>query len=148
MLKSTQIPGLALLMLLAAPATAEVTAGELQRQVRETEQAFARTMSDRDFPAFVSFLSQETVFFSGERVLRGSESVAEAWKPYFESDQAPFSWQPASVEVLDSGSLALSTGPILDPQGQCVGTFTSIWRLENDGAWKIVFDKGNRDCPE
>jgi hypothetical protein len=26
------------------------------------------------------------------------------------------------------------------------GTFTSIWRLGDDGIWKIIFDKGNQAC--
>ena len=54
------------------------------------------------------------------------------------------------VEVLDSGTLALSTGPVHDPQGKLVATFTSIWRLEAPGTWKIIFDTGNEvcDCPK
>jgi len=121
---------------------------QLQQQVRETEQAFAQTMAERDFEAFVSFLSPEAIFFSGDAALRGSEAVATAWKPYFEQADAPFSWEPGTVEVLDSGSLALSSGPVQDPAGKCVGSYTSIWRLEESGQWKIVFDKGSRDCPE
>ena len=137
-------------MLLLAPFTtaAEVTENDLQRQVRATEQAFAQTMADRDFDAFVSYLSPETIFFSGEHVLRGRDAVAEAWKPYFEQAQAPFSWRPLAVEVLDSGELALSSGPVLDPGGECIGTFTSVWRLEAGGDWKIIFDKGSSDCPQ
>lgn len=32
----------------------------------------------------------------------------------------------------------------LDPEGNRIGTFNSIWRLNADGVWKIVFDRG---CP-
>ena len=148
MLKTARILFFAGLAAATAIAQADLGDTELQRQVRETERAFAQTMADRDFDAFVSYLAAEAIFFAGERALRGSNAVAEAWKPYFEPEQAPFSWYPATVEVLESGSLALSSGPVSDPDGQCVGTFTSIWRLEADGAWKIVFDKGSRDCPQ
>lgn len=48
--------------------------------------------------------------------------------------------------VLDSGTLALSTGPVRDPKGKLVATYTSIWRLEAPGTWRIVFDKGNDAC--
>ena len=148
MFRSAQALLLAILFLAPLIAAAGEAENELQHQVRATEQAFARTMADRDFDAFVSYLSPETIFFSGEQVLRGRDAVAEAWKPYFEQVQAPFSWRPLAVEVLDSGELALSTGPVLDPGGKCVGTFTSIWRLEGEGDWKIIFDKGSRDCPQ
>ena len=116
----------------------------LQDQVRATERAFAKTMADRDHEAFTSFLSEETIFFSGSTPIRGKEAVAAAWEPYFEGPQAPFSWEPEGVQVLDSGTLAISFGPVKDPEGSTVGTFNSIWRLEADGQWRIIFDKG---CP-
>jgi hypothetical protein len=50
------------------------------------------------------------------------------------------------VEVLGSGTLALSTGPVRDPSGKLIGTFTSIWRQDAPGVWRIVFDKGNPVC--
>ncbi len=116
----------------------------LRDEVFATERAFTKTMADRDHAAFASFLAAETVFFSGEKALRGAEAVAAHWKKYYDGKDAPFSWEPAQVEVLDSGTLALSTGPVRDPDGKVSGTFTSIWRREGPGKWKIVFDKG---CP-
>lgn len=115
-----------------------------QARVRATEQAFAQTMADRDHEAFTSFLSEETIFFSGPTPIRGKEAVAAAWRPYFEGPQAPFSWAPEGVHVLESGTLAISFGPVKNPEGKVVGTFNSIWRLEADGEWRIIFDKG---CP-
>ncbi len=57
---------------------------------------------------------------------------------------APFSWQPEVVEVLASGTLALSSGPVWDPTAKRIGTFNSVWRREPGGQWRVVFDKG---CP-
>lgn len=116
----------------------------LSRTVEDTERAFAATMARRDHAAFVSFLSEEAVFFSNSGPLRGRQAVADAWKPYYEKAEPPFSWAPERVEVLDSGTLALSTGAVRDPAGKPIGTFTSVWRLEAPGTWRIVFDKG---CP-
>ncbi len=122
---------------------------ELQQQVVDTEQAFAKTMADRDFNAFMSFLSAEAIFFSGETPLRGKQQVADRWKAYYEHEAAPFSWEPEQVVILESGSLALSTGPVRDPEGKLIATFTSIWQRGPDGNWRIIFDKGNEvcDCP-
>ena len=130
-------------------ATAAPTAspGDLRREVLETERAFAKTMADRDHAAFVSFLAEEAVFFSGETPLRGAAAVGAHWKRFYDGP-APFSWEPAQVEVLDSGTLALSTGPVRDPEGKPLGTFTSIWRREGPGKWRIVFDKGDPACPK
>ena len=119
---------------------------ELQQQVMEAERAFAQTMADRDFEAFKSFLSNDAVFFSGSTPLRGNQQVANTWKAYYEPEDAPFSWEPEQVVVLESGLLALSTGPVRDPQGNLVATFNSIWQLDPGGEWRIVFDKGNVVC--
>ena len=129
-----------------AAVTPRPTTADLQRQVADTERAFAKTMADRDYAAFASFLADETIFFAGARALRGKKQVVDAWKPFYEEPKAPFSWQPEVVEVLDSGTLALSTGPVRDPQGKVFATFYSIWRLEAPGTWRIIFDKGNTVC--
>jgi ketosteroid isomerase-like protein len=124
----------------------EPGAPPLAQQVEDTERAFARTMADRDHEAFTSFLDDETIFFNGETPLRGKQQVADAWQPFFEEPEAPFSWEPQTVVVLDSGTLALSSGPVYDPAGKQVATFNSIWRREPNGRWRIVFDKGSNAC--
>lgn len=129
----------------AAPAP--VDRAILERQVADTERAFAKTMADRDLAAFSSFLSEETVFFSGPEPLRGKQAVTAWWKRFYEKPEAPFSWKPDRVQAINSGTLALSTGPVFDPAGKCIGSFTSIWRQEAPGVWRILFDKGGA-CPE
>ena len=119
---------------------------DLQQQVANAERALARTMADRDLAAFASFLSDETVFFSGPKPLHGKPQVTEWWKRYYAKPDAPFSWEPEQVEVLDSGTLALSSGPVRDAKGNLIGTFTSIWRLEAPGVWRVIFDKGSDAC--
>ena len=133
----------ATILLLAVGARAETNA-DLKEQVRQTEIAFAKTLADRNPEAFASFLAGEAVFMSGARVTRSAKEVAERWKPFFEGAQAPFSWAPETVEVLDSGTLAMSSGPVRDATGKRTGTYNSVWRRETDGKWKIVLDNG---CP-
>ena len=114
--------------------------------VEETERAFADTMAQRDFEKFKSFLSEEAVFFSRETALRGKQQIADAWEAYFKEPQAPFSWEPKSVEVLESGTLAWSTGPVYDSEGKVIATFNSVWQLDASHQWHIIFDKGNAVC--
>ena len=119
---------------------------DLRKQVAEAERAFARTMAERNFAAFTSFLSEEAIFYAGQKPMRGKQVVAADWKRFYENPQAPFSWEPREVEVLDSGTLAISSGPVRDPSGKVFATFTSIWRLEAPGVWRVVFDKGSEAC--
>jgi ketosteroid isomerase-like protein len=118
----------------------------LAAKVRAREVAFAKTMADRDHAAFTTFVAEEALFMGRDKALRGREAVAQGWKPYFEGEKAPFSWAPERVEVVDSGTLALSTGPVFDPEGKRTGTYSSTWRLEKDGEWRIVLDSGCPPC--
>jgi ketosteroid isomerase-like protein len=118
----------------------------LQQQVAATERAFAKTMADRDLTAFAHFISKEAVFVSGAKTLRGRQQVIDGWRKLYEGPSAPFSWEPQTVEVLDSGRLALSSGPVHDAAGKLIGRFTSIWRLEAPNTWHIVFDSGCEVC--
>lgn len=122
---------------------------DLARQVREAERAFARSMATRDFQAFGELVADEALFFGGRGVQRGKAAVLAGWKPFFDGPNAPFSWEPETVEVLESGTLGLSSGPVKDPSGKQTGVFNSIWRQEASGRWKVVFDKGCQvcDCP-
>ncbi len=132
----------------AAPTRTDSSADReaLRQQVFATERAFARTMATRDLPAFTGFLSEEAIFFSGSGPLRGKAQIAAGWSRFFEKKDAPFSWEPAQVEVLDSSGLALSTGPVFDPAGKRIGTFTSVWRQEAPATWRIILDKGEDAC--
>ena len=116
---------------------------DLAAQVRATEIAFAKTLADRDPKAFTAMIAPDVIWLA-DKPLHGPAEVLASWKGYFEGPTAPFSWQPEIVEVQTGGKLALSTGPVLDPSGKRIGTYTSIWRHEADGRWKIVFDRG---CP-
>lgn len=145
----TLFPMLALLPLLAhaappAPAEIERRGGE----VRATELAFAKTLTDRDLAAFERFVAPDAVFLDGKQAARGAAAVIESWRELFKGPAAPFSWAPEQVEVLPSGQLAISTGPVLNGKGERTGTFYSVWRRERAGHWRIVLDHGCAQCKE
>ncbi len=137
----------AVVFLLAAVALASVTpssakAPSLREQVWAAEMAFARAMAERDLGRFGEFISDEAIFFADTTALTGKAKVIEAWTAFFKEPAAPFSWEPDQVEVLSSGKLALSTGPVRDPAGNVIARFNTIWRLEAGNVWRVVFDKG------
>jgi len=113
----------------------------LTEQLAATELAFAKTMADRDHASFMSFIAEEAVFLMGGKPLRGKAAVADYWKRFYAEPKAPFSWKPDHVQVLDSGALGYSTGPVLDAEGKQFARFYSTWRRE-DAGWRIVFDDG------
>ena len=128
-----------------APLHAAESLAELTEQVRATEIAFAKTLADRDVKKFESMIAPDVIWLA-DKPLRGPAEVLTRWRKYFDGPTAPFSWAPETVEVQAGGTLALSTGPVMDPAGKRVATYTSIWRREVSGEWKIIFDRGCPDC--
>jgi ketosteroid isomerase-like protein len=134
--------------LLATPFHADSAAPESpQDQVFAAERAFAKSMADRDLPAFSRSIADEAIFFTRAAPLHGKPEVVASWSRFFEGPQAPLSWEPDRVEVLPSGTLALSTGLVRDSDGKVIGRFNSVWRQEAPGVWRVVFDKGSPPEP-
>ncbi len=136
-----------ILVLLTVSINAAAAPKSTNEQVLEAEQSFAKAMSDRDLAQFSNLVSDEAVFFDGTTPLKGKKQVLAVWSAYFLQPRPPFSWQPDQVVVLESGTLALSTGPVSDPSGKVIARFNSVWRLESPGVWRIVFDKGSPPSP-
>jgi ketosteroid isomerase-like protein len=138
--------GMLVLIVFAAPVLSQRGGGSPVDQVRAAETAFAKSMADRNPAAFAALIADEAVFFGGKGVNRGKAAVVADWKRFFDGAAAPFSWSPVEVEVLSSGNLGFTSGPVLDPKGNRIGTFNSVWQRQQDGSWKIVFDKGCPPC--
>src|SRR5690242_13395804 len=106
------------MLLLTVVSLAAQTNDDLKAQVRRTETAFARTLAYRDLAAFQKFLAKDAIFMSNVQATRGPAAVVERWKRFFDGARAPFSWEPEFVEVTESGTLAMSSGPVRDPAGK------------------------------
>ena len=125
----------------------KVDIAQLQQQVTDAERAFARSMAERNLADFGKHVADDALFYSGPTPpLRGKQAVLDHWKRFYEKPQAPFSWEPDKVDVLDNGTLAHSSGPVKDASGKVVSRFNSVWRQEAPGVWRVVFDRGEPVC--
>lgn len=119
---------------------------QLIQEVTAREIAFAKTMADRDYIAFETFIADDAVFLNDGRPLRGKQSIVDHWRRFYTDPTAPFAWKPDLVEVSGTGGLAESIGPVSEPGGNIVARFYSTWRREPSGEWRIVFDNGYDVC--
>ena len=127
---------------------------DLVNDVRCREISFSQSAEQRDLSAFRSHIDADARFVAAT-VRRGVDSIAEGWAVFFAPDGPSIKWRPQVVEVLENGTLALSRGPYRvvakDAEGNTVqswGTFNSIWRLHDDGEWRVVFDAGSPAASE
>jgi ketosteroid isomerase-like protein len=133
-----------LLLLLVSVALADAV-----DDVRCNEIRFSQSVENQNLESFRSFIDADARFVGGE-VSRGPDEVVAAWGTFFVADGPKIVWRPQIVEVLHDGSLALSRGvyrmTVTSETGKRTdhwGTFNSIWRRQDDGGWKIVFDAGS-----
>ncbi len=137
------------LLFLAILLTAEPAIGSHEADVRCREIAFSQAAEARDADAFRSFIDADARFVASD-VRRGVDEITAAWAPFFAADGPAIRWRPSVVEVLENGRLALSRGPYRviakNAEGETAeywGTFNSVWRLNDDGIWRVVFDAGS-----
>ena len=138
---------LATLLLLLALATSALA--DLEQDVRCREVGFSQSVEKQDRELFASFIDPDARFVSNE-VDRRPEAITEAWAVFFSGGLPSIKWRPQIIEVLASGDLALSRGPYRivdeDEKGEtreAWGTYNSVWRLNDQGEWLIVFDAGS-----
>jgi len=117
-------------------------------EVRCREIGFSVAAEHRDATAFAGFIDDDARFV-GASAVRGPAAITEAWQVFFDENGPAIKWRPQFVEVLEDGKLALTRGPYrlitTDENGvktERWGTFNSVWRLQPDGGWKVVFDAG------
>jgi len=110
-------------------------------EVKADEIAFAQTMADRRLDRFAEFVADDAVF-NGRGPQIGRAAVVQAWKRLFDAPQAPFSWAPDAIAPTADGRHAISTGLVRDPAGKVTGRFTSLWRKDADGHWRVAADQG------
>jgi ketosteroid isomerase-like protein len=142
----TALSVLALVLPARLPAQTAPAMSAVQHQVFAAESAFAASFARRDTAAFAALLAPDAIFFGGASPMRGKAAVAEGWRRLLTDPTPPFSWHPEVVEVVATGDLAFSSGPVLDPAGKRIATFNSVWRRQADGRWLVVFDKGSPVC--
>lgn len=120
-----------------------------EHEVRCAEINFSKSAELRDQDQFIAAIDADARFVAAS-VLHGPEEIARAWAPFFEEGGPSIKWRPRFVEVLESGDLALSRGPYrietsADDGSRTVawGTFNSVWRRNEQGQWRVVFDAGS-----
>jgi ketosteroid isomerase-like protein len=138
-------------LILAGLSTASANVAD---EVRCREIGFSLAAERQDLGAFSRFIDADARFV-GAAVLRGVDDITAAWAVFFQDDGPVIRWRPRFVEVLEDGKLALSRGPYRtrarNADGTIVeqwGTFNSIWRLNADGEWRVVFDAGSPAATE
>jgi ketosteroid isomerase-like protein len=117
------------------------------------DREFDAATAEKKFDGFSSFLADNVSTLRADQpVLRGKVAMQRVWKPLIENQSISLRWQPIRADISKSRDLGYTVGSYTitqtDEKGSAIvgtGKYLTIWRLQNDGSWKVEFDTGVPD---
>jgi ketosteroid isomerase-like protein len=129
-----------------AAASSKVTADTL----KQLEADFMKAAAEHGSEGYMSFYAEDGVEVpNGADILAGKANIAKTMSFLDEKDNH-LTWTPVGADIAASGDLGYTYGnyefQTKDESGKPVvdhGHYTSIWKKQKDGSWKVVLDMGN-----
>ena len=149
-------PLFASILLLSLPASISaqqpdrVTVPAREKEIRTLESAMMAAAADKGAAGYMSFYAEDAVELpNGAQMILGKESIGKTMI-FLDDKNNRLTWSPVHVDVSASGDLAYSFGNYefssVGKDGKPSvehGKYTTIWKKQKDGKWKVVLDMGN-----
>ena len=135
------------LCLSAASSSTKQKTAKGEALLRQLEAEFAADVAQHGHDAFVSHFAEEGVEVVDGGGFNNKDAMRKqsAWP-----DGTTLTWTPIKAEMASSGDLGYTYGNYIytakNKEGKTVtsyGKYTSIWKKQKDGQWKVVVDVGN-----
>lgn len=129
-----------------------VNSGEATLVLLQTDRTFSKMSSERGMKsAFIEYLDSNAVLLRPDnRPIAGGDAIDFLIQQ--NDTEVIFTWDPQYAEIAQSGDLGYTYGifRLKDKSGDSsiMGTYSRIWKKQNDGAWKLVLDTENRGVGE
>lgn len=145
MMKIKIVP-IVLLIACAAPSK-QVDIESLKAEIMDAEKQFNDMAAEQGLTeAFATFAAEDAVIKRGGKLYKGRAAIRE-WYENNSSPDEQLTWKPDFIDVSNSGDLAYTYGSFTfsypDSTGTMIsnsGTFHSVWKRQEDGSWKFVWD--------
>jgi ketosteroid isomerase-like protein len=133
----------------AKPASAE-TRPATTDTLRQLEADFMKAAAERGTDGYMSYYAEDAVEVpNGAGAIHGKANIAKTMG-FLNDKNNRLTWSPVDAGISTSGDLGWTSGTYefrsVDKDGQPTishGKYTSIWKKQPDGGWKVVLDMGN-----
>jgi ketosteroid isomerase-like protein len=123
--------------------------------VRQTDENWSKAAQSKKVDDWVAFYSDDAVILPpNDKRASTKEEVRKGIGSLLALPGLVLSWEPAKVEVAQSGDLAYTQGSYqlttTDAKGKPStdrGKTLEIWKKQADGTWKCVADMWSSDLP-
>jgi ketosteroid isomerase-like protein len=114
------------------------------------ENEFMKAAADHGSQGYLSYYADDAVEVpNGTAFLQGKENIAKTMG-FLDNPDNHLTWAPVGAGIAASGDLGYTYGTYefrsKDKDGKPVvdhGKYTTIWKRQKDGSWKVALDMGN-----
>ena len=118
--------------------------------LKQLEGEFMKAAADHGSQGYMSYYADDAVEVpNGAPLLQGKESIARTMS-FLDNPDNHLTWSPVGGDISASGDLGYTYGNYefraKDKEGKPMvehGKYTSIWKKQKDGKWKVALDMGN-----
>ena len=121
--------------------------------LRQLEGEFMKAAAEKGSAGYMSYYADDAVEVpNGAPLIQGKVNIAKTMG-FLDDKNNRLTWTPVGADISASGDLGYTYGTYeftsKDKDGKTVadhGKYTSIWKKQPDGSWKVVLDMGNSDA--
>jgi ketosteroid isomerase-like protein len=118
--------------------------------LKQLEGEFMKAAAERGSQGYMSYYADDAVEVpNGAALIHGKVEIAKGMG-FLDDKKNQLLWTPLGADISSSGDLGYTYGTFefhsKDNDGKAVvdyGKYTSIWKKQTDGSWKVVLDMGN-----
>ena len=118
--------------------------------LKQMEAEFMKAAAERGSAGYLSYYADDAVEVpNGAAIITGKVNIAKTMG-FLDDKTNHLTWTPIGADISASGDLGYTYGNYeftsLGKDGKPVvdhGKYTSIWKKQKDGTWKVVLDMGN-----
>jgi ketosteroid isomerase-like protein len=122
--------------------------------LRQMEGEFMKAAVEHGSAGYMSYYADDAVEVpNGAAIISGKVNIAKTMR-FLDDKNNRLTWTPVGADVSASEDLGYTYGTYefraLGKDGKPVaehGKYTSIWKKQKDGSWKVVLDMGNTSGP-
>ena len=127
-----------------------------KKELMEIDREFSRMSVEKGMlEAFYQYMAEDaTTFPRFGHPIKGRETYQKTYKKELAGQKIRLEWEPYFAEIAESGDLGYTLGKYkvvsIDEEGAeqlRFGYYVTIWKMQEDGSWKFVFDTGNESPP-
>jgi ketosteroid isomerase-like protein len=130
----------------AASAPPQATAETL----KQLEAEFMQAAAAKGAAGYMSYYADDAVELpNGGPLIQGKVEIAKGMG-FLDDKNNSLTWVPVGADISAAGDLGYTYGTFefrsKDKDGKVAvdrGKYTSIWKKQKDGSWKVVLDMGN-----